>query len=82
MTTDALIAKTREIAQRHYSGMQKLDMKAEAPDILRKDLYSELKVTFPNLTEQDMQQLYDALDTKGYIKLLTNDIVTFDSSFV
>lgn len=82
MNTDALIAKAKQIAQDHRQSMKELDMQDSDVDIMRSDLEGQLKTEYPEISDQDMQQFYDALNQKKYVKLISNDIVTFDKDFL
>ncbi|RYD55338.1 MAG: hypothetical protein EOP56_16555 [Sphingobacteriales bacterium] len=82
MNINDLIEKTRNIMKTHYEGMVKVNMGSSDPEIRKEDLCQQLDALTPEERIENMRPLYNALEEKGYAKLITNDTITFTKEFV
>jgi hypothetical protein len=82
MNINELIEKTRTIMKTHYEGMVKAHMGGSDPEIRKEDLCQQLNAVLPDAGLENMRPLYNALEEKGYAKLITNDTITFTKDFV
>jgi len=82
MNTDTLIEETRKILKTRYAAMKSDDMEDSKLDILKDDFFEQLKALCPEATSKDMIQLYKQLDERGYITLITNDMLTFSKKIL
>lgn len=80
MDINDVITRVREIAHTHYEGMKANNIDNE-PAMLKKDLVGELRAKSPALQDSYITKVYNTLQERGDITLITNDTITFSKDF-
>ena len=81
MGVENIIHEMRKIMVNRAKNMDAADIDTQSLDITKEDLYSELKVLIPEVTNDQIKAAIDEAESSGFVELISADVITFRDEF-